>query len=146
MSDLPKWALYWRISTNSTLGRRNFFAVGLPIPNTPIYKGFSTLVPQSQGGQARQGYINVTVMWNELTREQGFTLKRLVETVLAAGTPLYMSVDFNDGTYPPGSFYDVSGTPYPVVLEAVQNSQGLIYQNVELKLNNVTVIGASSGV
>lgn len=140
MLDLPKWALYWRISATSTLLHQNFFALGLPIPQTPIFKTYSALVPQSQGGQARQGYENVSILWSELTREQGFKLKALVETVLTASTPLYMTVDFNDGTYLPGSFVDVSGTPYPVILEAAAWSQGLVYQNVTLFLNNVTVV------
>lgn len=145
MADLPKWSLYWRISTSSTLTRRNFFAVGLPVPQTPIFKTYSALVPQSQGGQVRQGYTNISILWAELTRLQAFILKGIVDTVLTAGTPLYMSVDFNDGTYLEGSFYDISGTPIPVVLEAAQSSQGLIYQNVTLTVNNVTVIGASTG-
>lgn len=144
--DNSKWLLYWRISTTSTLTRRNFFAVGLPIPQTPIYKNYSTLLPQGQGGQTRQGYKNVSILWAEMTRLQGFILKGLIETVLTAGTPLYMSVDFNDGTYLENAFYDVSGTPAPVVLEPTANSRGVIYQNVTLTLNNVTVIQASTSL
>lgn len=144
--DNSRWSLFWRISTTSTLTRRNFFAVGLPIPQTPIFKTYSTLLPQGQGGQTRQGYENLSILWAEMTRLQGFTLKRLVETVLTAGTPLYMSIDFNDGTYLENSFYDVSGTPAPVILEAAANSRGVIYQNVTLTLNNVTVIQASTNL
>lgn len=140
MTDNPKWVTYWRISTNSTLAHKNFFLLGLPIPQTPAFETYSTLVPQSQGGQTRQGYINVKILWSELTKYQAWKLNQLVETVLAAGTPLYMTVEYNDGTYLEGWFVDVSGTPYPLVLTPVQNSQGIIYQNVEMTLNNVTVV------
>lgn len=138
--DFYKWQLYWRISTSSTLARQNFFVLGLPPPTTPVYKNFSALVPQSQGGQDRQGYINVTLLWDALTRQQAFILKSLVDTVLAAGTALYLTCDYNDGTYEPGYFVDISGTPTPLVLEPAGNTQGLVYQNVTLFINNCTVV------
>lgn len=138
--DLYYWNLYWRISATSTLAGQNFFALGLPPPQTPVYKTYTTLVPQSQGGQSRQGYINVTLLWDVLTREQGFLLKKIVETVLAAGTPLYLTVDYNDGSYEAGHFVDVSGTPHPVILEPEQGTQGLIYPNVTLFVTDLTVV------
>lgn len=138
--DLNRWNLYWRISATSTLAGQNFFLLGLPIPQTPNFQQFSALMPQSQGGQSRQGYTNVTLLWSELDRFQAFTLKQIVDTVLAAGTPLYMTVDYSDGTYLPGRFADVSGTPIPLTLIPAGNSQEFVYQNVELRLNNVTVI------
>lgn len=137
---LNRWNLFWRISTTSTLTGQNFFLLGLPIPQTPNFQQFSTLVPQSQGGQLRQGYINFTLLWSELDRLQAFTLKEIVDTVLTTGTPLYMTVDFSDGTYLPGRFADISGTPSPLTLAPIGNSQGMVYQNVELKVNNITVI------
>lgn len=137
---LNKWNLFWRISTTSTLTGQNFFLLGLPIPQTPNLQQFSALVPQSQGGQSRQGYVNLTLLWSELDRFQAVTLKSLVDTVLTAGTPLYLTVDFSDGTYGPGRFADVSGTPIPLTLIPTGNSQQFMYSNVELKLNNVTVI------
>lgn len=135
-----EWNLYWRISATSTLTRKNFFLLGLPVPQTPNFQQYSALTPQSQGGQSRQGYINLTLLWSELDRFQAVTLKNIVDTVLAAGTPLYMTVDFSDGTYGPGRFADVSGTPIPLTLTPAGNSQEFVYPNVELKVNNVTVI------
>lgn len=138
--DFYKWQLYWRISTTSTLARQNLFLLGIPPPTTPVYKEYAALVQQSQGGQSRQGYINVTLLWDTLTRQQGFKLKALVEVALAAGSLLYATVDYNDGTYGPGHFVDISGVPHPVVLEPAGNSQGLIYSNVTLFVNNCTIV------
>lgn len=138
--DFNKWNLYWRISTTSTLAHKNFFLLGLPPPQTPNFQQFTALLPQSQGGQSRQGYINATILWSELDRYQAFILKDIVDTVLTAGTELYMTVDYSDGTYLPGRFADVRGTPTPLTLIPAGNSQEVVYQNVELKLNNITVI------
>lgn len=138
--DFYNWSLYWRLSTNSTLAHKNFFLLGLPPPTTPVYRDESALVPQSQGGQSRQGYINITLLWDVLTRQQGVKLKSLVDIVLTAGTELYATVDYNDGTYEAGHFIDIRGIPHPVVLEPAQSTQGLIYQNVTLFINNITVV------
>ena len=138
--DFNRWNLYWRISTTSTLARKNFFLLGLPPPQTPVFETYSQLVPQSQGGQSRQGYINATLLFESLDRYQAFVLNQIVETVLTAGTELYMTIDYADGTYLPGTFADVRGTPWPLVLQPIANSQGVMYSNVELKLNNITVV------
>lgn len=140
MLDNSKWILYWRISTTSTLARRNFFAIGLPPPQTPVFETYSELIPQSQGGQSRQGYINATILWDVLTRPQAFLLNTMVEAVLAAGTELYMTLDYSTGDYEANTFADVRGTVWPLVLQPIASSQGIIYQNVELKLNNITAI------
>lgn len=135
-----KWNLYWRISTTSTLTGQNFFALGLPVPQTPNFQQFSVLVPQSQGGQTRQGYNNLSLLWSELDRYQAFVLKGIVNTVLSAGTPLYLTVDFSDGSALPGSFIDISGTPIPLTLIPGGDTQELVYPNVELKVNNCTIV------
>ena len=138
--DFNRWNLFWRISATSTLARKNFFLLGLPPPQTPVFETYSQLVPQSQGGQSRQGYINATLLFESLDRYQAFVLNQIVETVLTAGTPLYLTVDFSDGSTLPGSFIDISGTPWPIVLTPASNSQGVVYQNVELKVNNCTIV------
>lgn len=138
--DFNRWNLFWRISTTSTLTRRNFFLLGLPPPQTPVFETYSQLFPQSQGGQSRQGYTNATLLFEALDRYQAFVLNQIVETVLTAGTELYMTIDYTDGTYLPGTFADVRGTPAPLVLTPAANTQGIVYQNVELRLTNISII------
>ncbi len=96
--DNPKWILYWRLSSTSTLTRQNLFALGLPPVNTPDYKTYSELVPQSHG-----------------------------------------TIDKADGTGFINSFIDISGVPLPLTWEPISDARGVVYRNVTLKINNVTV-------
>lgn len=137
---MNKWITLWRIATSSAgLARGAFFARGLPPPNTPIYKDYSEIVPQSQGGQARQGYNRVDILWNELTAYQGFVLRSLVDAAIAAGGTIYATIDKADGSDLNNAFIDISGQVWPLVLEPVSQSQGLVFQNVTLTINNITV-------
>lgn len=143
--DNPKWLLYWRLSATSTLTRKHFFALGLPPVNTPDYKPFSQLVPQSQGGQARQGYINIKMLWDSLDFFQLRTLNRIVEAAITAGT-IYATVDKADATGFINSFVDISGVPSPLEFQPIANARGVVYQNVILTINNVTVTSDPSAL
>lgn len=137
---MNRWITLWRIATSSAgLARGNFFARGLPPPNTPIYKDYSEIVPQSQGGQAKQGYNRVDILWNELTAYQGFVLRSLVDAAITAGGTIHATIDKADGSDLNNAFIDISGQVWPLVLEPVSQSQGLVFQNVTLTINNITV-------
>lgn len=130
---------YWRISsTSGGLATGHLYAVGIPPPDVPRYQAFTNRVPQSKGGQGRQGFINFRALWNQLTSEQFYTLNAIVEAAITAGT-VYLTVDKNDGNGIKDAFIDVSGVVHPLSYEPVQRSQGLVYQNVELFANNLTV-------
>lgn len=143
--DNPRWIFYWRLSNNSVLLHQNLFVLGLPPINTANYKTYSELVPQSQGGMARQGYIFVTLLWNELTAAQFRTLTRIVEASITVST-IYGTIDKADGTGLINSFIDISGVPLPLTWEPVTNGRGILYANVELKINNVVVTADPSTV
>lgn len=143
--DNPRWPLLWRLSDTSTLTRQNLFVLGLPPVNLGDYKTYSELVPQSQGGQVRQGYRYVTLLWNELTASQFRTLTRIVELAIVAGT-IYGTVDKADGTGLINSFIDIAGIPTPLTWQPVADARGVVYQNVELRINNVTVTADPSTV
>lgn len=136
--DNPKWILYWRLSATSTLARKNLYAMGLPPVNTPDYKTYSEIVPQSQGGQARQGYINSRILWDELDFLQFRTLTRIVEAAITAGA-IYATVPKDDGTGLLNTFIDVHGVPLPLTWQVVSNARGVIYQSVTLVINAITV-------
>jgi hypothetical protein len=136
--DNGKWILFWRLSATSTLTRQNLFALGLPPVNLGDYRTYTELVSQSQGGQARQGYINVSLLWNELTAPQLKTLTGIVEAAITAGT-IYGTIDKADGTGFINSFINISGIPLPLEFQPVSDARGVVFQNVTLKINNVTV-------
>ncbi len=136
--DNPKWLLYWRLSATSTLTRRNLFALGLPPVNLGDYKTYSELVPQSQGGQARQGYINTRMLWDEMDFLQLKILNGIVEAAITAGS-IYATVPKDNGTGLVNAFIDLHGTPLPLTWEPVSNGRGVVYSNIELTINNITV-------
>lgn len=136
--DNPKWLLYWRLSATSTLARKHFFALGLPPVSLPDYKTYSELLAQSQGGQARQGYINIRLLWDEMDFFQFRTLTRITEAAILAGA-IYATVDKANGTGLVNSFIDIHGIPLPLTWQPLSNGRGVMYQNVTLTINNITV-------
>lgn len=135
--DNPKWILYWRLSATSTLTRKNLYAMGLPPVNLPDYKTYSELVPQSQGGQVRQGYINIRLLWDELSFTQFRILTRLVEAAITAGV-IYATVPKDDGTGL-NAFIDIHGIPLPLTWQPLSNGRGVVYSNVTLTINAIVV-------
>lgn len=133
-----RWLLYWRISSTSTLTNQNFFALGLPPPNTPDYKDFAQKLPRSQGGLSRQGYKNITLLWDAMTFEQFKTLTRIVDAAITAGS-IYATIDKADGTGLANSFIDVHGVAQPIDHTPVSNGRGVVYQNVTLTITAIVV-------
>lgn len=136
--DNPKWLLYWRLSATATLTNQNFFALGLPPVNTPDYKDYSQLLPKSQGGVSRQGYTNISLLWDGLDFEQFRTLTRIVEAAITAGS-IYATIDKADGSGLLNSFVDIHGVPAPLEYAPVSNGKGVMFQNVLLRVTNITV-------
>lgn len=141
---MNKWLVYWRIANSlAGLTRGNLYARGLPPPQTPVYKTYAALIPQSQGGQTRQGYINATLLWDRLDFLQAKTLNGIVEAGITAGS-LWLTVDKGNGTGLANAFIDISGIPHPLVLEPTSQSQGQIFENVQLFVTNITVLADPS--
>lgn len=133
-----RWALLWRLSSNSTLTNKHLFALRIPAPNTPDYKAYSQLLPQSQGGQARQGYINIRILWDFLDYLQLRTLNRIVEAAITAGS-IYATVPKDNGTGLVNAFLDCHGVPLPLEFQQIANARGVVYQNVTLTINAIVV-------
>jgi hypothetical protein len=142
----PKWVLYWRIASSSGgLARGHFFALGIPSPNTPNYRSYTERLPQGQGGQARQGYINMTLLWDALDFVQFRTLNRIVEACITGGIG-YATVPRDDGSRLVNDFVDVSGIFHPLDYQPFSNGRGVMYQNVTLVMNNLTITASPSSV
>lgn len=142
--DNPRWPLLWRLSATSTLTNQNFFALGLPQVNTNVYLAYSTLVPQSQGGQSRQGYININLLWDDMDSLQLKTLKSIVDAAITAGS-VYMTIPKNDGSGL-NAFIDAHGIARPVTFTPYSNGRDVMYQNVNLIVTNIVVDSDPSAI
>lgn len=131
--------LYFRLAISEAgLAKGYLFTQGLPPPQ-PDFKDHSVKVDQSDGGQARHGYQNVTLLWEVLTQAQGARLRQLVES--ANGT-IYATFPRGDGKSGGWNYIDVSGTPLiPDMAPAARpEAGGWVYQNVQLVIRNLTII------
>lgn len=131
----------YRVATTlAGLAKGALRARGIPPPDLPVYKDFSERVDLNNGGQAIRGFTFMEWHWDELDLQQTADLTRLVETVLDAGTPLYLTIDLGwGGRYARGRWVDVSGTPIlpEVVPEARKGAW--IAPNVVLRVVDLTV-------
>jgi len=115
-------------------------ARGIPVPDLPVYKDYSTRIDLNDGGQALRGFCYVEWHWDALTLQQAANLVRLVETVLDAGTPLYLTIDLGwGGRYARGYWVDVSGTPVMPEVTPEARRAAWIAPNVVLRVVDLTV-------
>ena len=139
--DNSKWPMYWRIAaTSAALPTSHFFALGLPPPNTLVYKGYTQMYPQSKGALSRQGYKNIVILWDSMDFVQLRTLTRIVEAAIASATGIiYATIERGDGSKLLNDFIDVSGTCQPLTFTPVSNGRGVMFQNVTLTLQNIVI-------
>jgi len=142
---LYRWERLFRISSNSTLTNKHFFTWELPPVADCLYRDFSERVPQALGAETRQGYKNVTLFWEQMTYLQGFTLRTILEEV-TAGNELYLTIPRANGEGGYYDFIDVSGYYTMPDWDFPPRARGLIYQGVELKVNNLTIVNDPSDV
>lgn len=136
---MSRWGLYWRISSTSAgLATGHLFARHIPPPTTSRYRTFTIKNPQSKGGVTRQGYTNITLLWNELDGLQFKALNDIVEAALTAGS-CYLTCDKANGTGIVDAFVDVHGAAQPLNFEEVPRVEGRVFQAVELIVNDLTV-------
>lgn len=140
-------ALFYRIATTQAALEKgaNFFVIGLPRPDLVTFADHSERVPQSQGGEARQGYINTSLLWLRLDSGQAGVLRGLIEAAEAGAGLLYLTVPRTDAKHTGVSWVDVSGIPIMPNWESLQASPWT-YENVTLKLNAVVILATPSTV
>lgn len=132
----------YRIGTTEAL-LAHFVARRIPPPDLVTFQEYTTRRAQSTGGQARQGYANCSVLWGSLTALQARALKKLIETAEASGGSgngtLWLTIPQSDASHAGQGWVDVSGTAIMPDWEPAQDGHGQLYENVVLRLNNVTV-------
>jgi hypothetical protein len=133
--------LNFRIATTEAgLLKGALLAYGIPYPDLPIYQDYSARVDQSDGGQALRGFSYVTWQWDLLTLDQARVIRRLAETALDAGTPLYLTIDTGwNGSTSLGRWIDVSGTPVVPVINPEAGKRARVCRDVVLRVVDLTV-------
>jgi hypothetical protein len=137
--------LYYRIAlTQAALETgANFFVRGLPRPELPTFADHAERVPKSQGGEARQGYSSVSLLWLRLDGGQAGVLRGLIEAAEAGAGLLYLTAPRVDAKHSGASWVDLSGIPLMPQWESLQG--GLwVYENVVLRLNAVVILATPS--
>jgi hypothetical protein len=125
----------------------NFFILGLPRPDLVTYADHAARFPAGRGGESRQGFEGVSVLWNRLSASQAATLRRKIEAAEVTGGAgngtLYLTLpSANAGGL---HWLDVSGIALmPEWTPEGGEAQG--YANVLLRLNAVTVENDPSNV
>ncbi len=141
MADLYKW----RITNNlSTINKGRFVNYGIPTPSQCSFLDHAIKVAQGEGGIAKHGFQQLTVLWTKLSPNQAADLKDFIKAAHPTNGGnglLYMTVKPLDGEG--WGWYDVSGKPdlEPIAGDApFVGADGYIHSNIILKLNNANII------
>jgi hypothetical protein len=128
----------WRISLTSTLSKGYFKDIGILRPTEWMYQDYSEVLPQSQGGQAKQGYINIILIWARLNR---FGLYLLETYRAGAGTGLlYLTIDRANGEGSGVDWIDISCYPGVIQYANQPGVKGDVKTGTQWRLNNITIL------
>lgn len=140
----------WRISlTEAGLAMGSFAAYGIPVPNLASFNDSSKATTRSQGEQALHGFPTIDFLFDRLTREQAWQLRKFMDAAKTGTGWLYMTVDMNDDSAPGTQWVDVRGKPHrdPKQADAGpiggRRGQGS-FNNYSMFLNNVVVLNNPS--
>jgi hypothetical protein len=136
--------LGWRIaSTEAGLQKGAFFVRRIPPPHSFEYKDYSVRRPQSQGGESRHGYENVTILWDRLTPKQSNELRTVIQAGLDDAGYIYLTVDRSNGLASGRDWIDVRGRPQMpdfLPLTPVAGSNGIMHGSVRLFVNELFIV------
>lgn len=145
---MAKDCLYRISTTQAGLETGYLLAYDIPMPELVSFQPFTNRRPQSTGGQARQGYKFCTLLWSRLTAQQANIIEALIEAAEVAGGSgngtIYLTLPRADASAGGQNWVDISGTAILPQFETEQQSHGVTYVNVQLKLNNVTIVAEPS--
>jgi len=139
--------LFYRIAlTQAALETgSNFFVRGLPKPDLVTFTDHTERVPKSQGAEARQGYINGSLLWLRLSMDAAGVLRGLIEAAEAGTGLIYLTIPRVDAKHTGVSWIDISGIPIMPNWESLQGTI-FVYENVTLKYNAAIVLATPSTV
>lgn len=136
--------LGWRVaSTEAGLQTGAFFARRIPPPNTFEYKDYTVRNPQSQGGQSRHGYKNITILWDVLTPKQANALRDVIQAGLDDAGYVYLTLDRSNGEASGRDWIDVYGRPEMPDFQPqapVAGADGIVYGTTSFFLNALVIV------
>ena len=143
-------AWHWRIAlVEADLVMGSLAVYGIPVPSIAAYNDSSRATSRSQGEQALHGFAKIDFMWDRLTREQAWRLRKFMDDAKNGVGWLYMTVDINDDSAPGEQWADVRGKPHrdptqadagPIMGRIGQGS----FSNYTMFLNNVVILNNPS--
>lgn len=152
MINPSSWYTKYRIATSLAGLASGFFFVGnrLPEPQKVFFQPYSVQRAQRRGGEARHGFSQTSLLWKDLLSAQANFLWNLVTVAevtdgVGNGT-IFLTVPRTDASSSGVSWIDVSGTVAMPEFQIIDFTHGLMYANVLLKLNNVTIENEPSTV
>jgi hypothetical protein len=144
--------LYFRIATtkNGLENGANFFVRDIPPPSDIQFRDHTQTQDVAQGGQSRHGYINAEVSWRRLKSSQATVIRDLVKTVETndghGNGTIYLTIPRPDAEHGGLNWIDISGIVRMPEWRATQNGYGIVYDNVTLRVSNITIESTPSSV
>ena len=131
----------WRIGLTEG-GKAWFVSLELPPPNTAPFSERVESVPYSLGKFAEIGYQSIPIGFNDLTGTQMYRLRKYVDDARQNNSQvLHMTIWLATGEKSGVNWADISGYVSPITYSSITPvANGSMYQNVEIIINNVTVI------
>ena len=129
----------WRIAlTQAGLLKGYFRDLQLPRPTEYTYLDYSEIIPQSQGGVAKQGNIVLTLGWDRLSRYQIYLLESYRANT--TGGVIYLTIDKANMESPGFDWIDCSGYIGIIQFANMPGARGNVKTGVQLVVNNITVL------
>lgn len=128
-------------TTEAGLQRGNFWIRRFPPPSLIAYVDHSQRVDTADHGQALRGIPTVTILWDVMPIEYAAVIREMIETVLDAGNPIWLTTDLGNGSsaYRRNTWADVYGMPIIPTSTPGAGSRGLAIPNYQLIINNPVI-------
>lgn len=137
--------------TEADLASGSFPIYGIPVPTVAPYNQHTREAFRSQGEQALHGFATMDVLWEKLTSEQAWRIRKFIDDAKDGSGWLYMTIDLNDDSTPGTQWADVRGKPHRDIKQA--DAGPLIgrmkmgighHDNYRLLLNNIDILANPS--
>lgn len=140
---------FWRIGiSETTLESGRFANLNLPYPSVSTFQDYRAVRTRGDGSASLHGRSSVTLLFDILTSEQGWTVRHIVEQSLAATGRVFLTIPRADGAKPGYDWIDVSGVPHRPTVSGAGSYNGrsgdVYFQNYQLTVDDVQILNDPS--